>query len=370
VAIGVKLNYIDKEEISMKKVLMVLLLMILSFTFIGCDGSGNDGDPETLIIQFVPSTTIDSDKLTLLKNLEEMLEAELATAGYEINVNIGVGTSYASVIEAMVSGQVHVGFLTSQQYAYTTLEFPDKVEVILTSVRNAYEIQIDSEGNEITDKATLIAAANASGYAGETTSEHKVSSYYSMLLVRTEDLAEYETNGVSALAGKSVGVQSTTSGSGYVYPSFLLYQNELSFVTGTPDASEGEVKAVTIGGHQNAVLGLLNEDVDAVFAFFDARYSTDSYTSWQDANPDENIFDYTSVVALTDPIFNDTISAVTSLSDGLKEAIQDAFMEIIQTEDGLEVLAIYNHTGYMVAEDASYESERELYQFLHQDDKD
>jgi len=353
----------------MKKVLLVLLLMVVSFVFVGCDNNAETGDPETLIIQFVPSTTIDSDKLTLLKNLEEMLETRLATAGYDINVNIGVGTSYASVIEAMVSGQVHVGFLTSQQYAYTTLEFPGKVEVILTSVRNAYEIQIDDDGNEITDKAALITAANTTGYNAATTSEHKVSSYYSMLLVRTEDLAEYETNGLAALAGKKVAVQSTTSGSGYVYPSFLLYQNELEFVTGTPNAANGEVQAVTIGGHQNAVLALLNEDVDATFAFFDARYSTDSYTSWQDANPGVNIYDYTSVVALTDPIFNDTISAITGLSDGLKAAIQDAFIDIIGTTEGLEVLAIYNHTGYMVAVDSAYESERELYQFLHQDEE-
>ena len=367
----------------MKKILSMFLFTFLVLAMFACGGTTTAAPttagptteapttgetyPETLIIQFVPSTTIDSAKLTLLQGLELMLEEKLATAGYDINVNIGVGTSYASVIEAMVSGQVHVGFLTSQQYAYTTLEFPGKVNVILTSVRNAYEIQIDGEGNEILDKAALIAAANTTGYDAATTSAHKVSSYYSMLLVRTEDYAEYETNGIAALAGKNVAVQTETSGSGYVYPSFLLYQNDLSFVTGTPNAANGEVKATTIGGHTSAVLALLNEDVDAVFAFFDARYVSDAYTSWQDANPGVSIFDYTSVVALTDPIYNDTISVVSSLSAGLQEALQNAFIEIIATTEGAEVLSIYNHTGYMKAVDASYESERALYQFLHQD---
>ncbi len=367
----------------MKKVISAFFVIMFAITFVACNGTTtaapttagpsteapttSETYPETLIVQFVPSTTIDSEKLTLLKGLEEMLEAKLAAAGYDINVNIGVGTSYASVIEAMVSGQVHVGFLTSQQYAYTTLEFPGKVNVILTSVRNAYEIQIDNEGNEITDKAALVDAANTSGYTAATTSEYKVSSYYSMLLVRTEDYAEYEANGISALAGKSVAVQSETSGSGYVYPSFLLYQNNMSFVTGTPNAANGEVKAVTIGGHTSAVLALLNEDVDGVFTFFDARYISDAYTSWQDANPGVSIFDFTSVVALTDPIYNDTISVVSSLSAGLQEALQNAFIDIIATTEGAEVLAIYNHTGYMTAVDSSYDSERELYQFLHQD---
>jgi phosphonate transport system substrate-binding protein len=292
-----------------------------------------------------------------------MLEEELAAAGFEINVNIGVGTSYASVIEAMASGQVHVGFLTSQQYAYTTLEYPGEVEVLLTSVRDAYEIQIDDDGEEITDKAALVAAANASGYAAETTDEFTVSSYYSMLLVRTEDLDDY-ADGVADLEGKNVAVQSETSGSGYVYPSFLLYQNGLEFTqSDTPGA--GEVQATTVGGHTNAVNALLNGEVDAVFTFFDARYITAAYSTWQTANPTSNIFDFTSVVALTDPIYNDTISGLASLDDGLRAAIQDAFINIIVIDEGAEILAIYNYIGYMVAEDEDYDSERELYQFLH-----
>ena len=301
--------------------------------------------------------------------MEVLLEAQLALAADPIRVQIGVGTSYASVIEAMASGLVHVGFLTAQQYAFTTLEFPGDVEVLLTSVRNAYEVQIDGSGNEITDRAAIIAAANTDGYDAATTSDYKVSSYYSMLLVRTEDLDEYTTNGIDALAGKNVGVQSETSGSGYVYPSFLLYQNDLTFVTSdTPNAAAGEVQATTIGGHTAAVLALLMGEVDAVFTFFDARYVTDAYTTWQTANPGVDIYDYTSVVALTDPIYNDTISCVTSLNDGLKVAIQEAFMNIIDTDEGLEVLSIYNHTGYMIAQDSDYESERELYLFLHQED--
>jgi len=366
----------------MKKFLSLFTLFAFVFSFVACDdnitteltteGTTTEevttyNDPDTLVVQFVPSTTIDTAKLTLLQGLEVMLEESLADQGYDINVNIGVGTSYASVIEAMVSGQVHVGFLTSQQYAFTTLMFPDKVEVLLTSVRNAYEIQIDEDGNEITDIATLVAAANGEGYAATTTSEYKVSSYYSMLLVRAEDYAEYEDDGITALAGKNVAVQSVTSGSGYIYPSFLLYQNDMSFVTGDPVAANGEVKATTISGHTTAVNALLNGDVDAVFTYFDARYNTADFAAWQEAYPDLNIFTYTRVVDLTPPIYNDTISALQSLSPGLREAIQTAFIDIIATTEGATALAIYNHTGYLRAFDEDYDSERELYMFLHQE---
>jgi phosphonate transport system substrate-binding protein len=347
----------------LKKILSFFLLLALAFGLSAC--SGSKAVPDTLIIQFVPSTTIDSTKLTQLKTLEDMLEAELVEAGFEISVNISVGTSYASVIEAMASGQVHVGFLTSQQYAFTTLEYPGKVEVLLTSVRDAYEAQLDANDNLITDTAQIIANANATGYEATTNSAVKVDSYYAMLLVRAEDYPAYQTNGIAELKGKHVGTQSVTSGSGYVYPSFLLYQNNMSFVSGTPNAANGEVKFTTITGHEASVLALLNEEVDAVFTFFDSRYKDEPYEAWQTANPTADRYALTKVVALTPPIYNDTISGLSSLSDGLREALQEAFMTIVKTTEGAEILKIYNHSDYLIAQDEDYDSERELYQFLH-----
>jgi len=334
-------------------------------------GGGEAKDPETLIIQFVPSASVDSAMLTKVKSLEDMLEAELLDAGYEINVNISIGTSYASVIEAMASGQVHVGFLTAQQYAFITTEYPGKADVLLTSVRNAYKAQI-VDGAITEDPEVVIQNANAAGYDATSDSNFKVSSYYSMLLVRNADAALY-ADGIDALAGKHVGTQSVTSGSGYVYPSFLLSQNDLTFVTSeNPNAANGEVRYTVIGGHQNAVLALLNNEVDAVFTFFDARFHATAYNPWLVANDfDEGdyqkVIDATKVVALTTGIYNDTISTVSSLSDGLREALADAFIAIIATDEGYAALQIYNHSGYLKAKDEDYDGERELYEFLNKD---
>lgn len=348
----------------MKKLLGLLVLLLFSFGMVSCGQTAVE-DPETLIIQFVPSTSVDSAMLTKLQSLETMLEAQLLAAGYDIKVNISVGTSYASVIEAMASGQVHVAFLTAQQYAFVTTEYPGKVNVLLTSVRNAYKSQVTAAGGIITDPIQILANVNAAGYDGTSNSAVKVSSYYSMLLVRTEDYPTYVAGGIAALAGKNVGTQSITSGSGYVYPSFLLSQNNLKFVAGTPNAAAGEVKFTTISGHQNSVVALLNDEVDAVFTFLDARYHATAYTAWQEANPTLNIFTETRVVALTTGIYNDTISSISSLSAGLQAALQQAFIAVIATEDGLAALSIYNHTGYSVAIDADYDGERALYSFLH-----
>jgi len=347
----------------MRKLVLLFLFSLFVVGLVSCSDASVEGDPETLIIQFVPSTSVDSTMLTRLKGLEDMIEAELVKSGFEINVNISIGTSYASVVEAMASGQVHVGFLTAQQYAFTTLEYPGKVEVLLTSVRSAYAAQIDANGNEITDSNVIIANSRAANYNGSLHPTATVSSYFAMLLVRTADFNN-GLNSVSALAGKTVATQNDTSGSGYLYPSFLLHENDLKWVTGTPNASNGEVRRQVVAGHQSSILSLLNNEVDATFTFFDARTHATAFDSWKAANPGKNIFEETTVIALTTGIFNDTISSISSLSSGLKAAIQQAFMAVIETEDGYAALQIYNHSGYQVAVDSDYDGERAFYLFL------
>ena len=360
---------IDKRGIKLvKKVLGLIVLLLFAFGITACtEETTLPQDPETLIVQFVPSTAVDSALLLKLKSLEGMVEAQLLAAGYDINVNISISTSYASAIEAMVSGQVHVAFLTAQQYAYVTTEYPGEVEVLLTSVRDAYNAQLGAGNVVITDPATIIENANTTGYDATTNSAVKVSSYYSMLLIRQEDMAAYEAAGIDWLKGKNIGTQSTTSGSGYVYPSLLLDDNDMKFVPNAegPNAAEGEVGYTTISGHQTAVLALLNNEVDGVFTFFDSRNHATAYAAWQEANPTLNIYEVTQVAALTTPIYNDTISGLASLSTGLKTAIQNAFIAIIATTDGYDALQIYNHKGYLVAVDSDYDGERALYRFLN-----
>jgi phosphonate transport system substrate-binding protein len=348
------------------KQISLLTLLVLA----GCGATNTTEDPNTLVIQFVPSVSIDSALLTKVRNLEGLLEDALADKGYDKNINISIGTSYASVIEAMASGQVHAGFLTAQQYAFTTLEYPGKVDVLLTSVRNAYQAQLDSSNNIITDAATILENMNASGYTAATTPSVKVSSYYSALYVRNAQLAEITTAGgwQNWIKGKTIGTQSTTSGSGYVYPAVLLDQNNLKFVntaTATPNASNNEVGFKVVGGHQNSVLALLNNEVDGVFTFMDARSHPTAYNAWNEANPGKTVIGETKAAALTPAIFNDTISTISSLSEGLREALGQSFIDVIATTEGAEALAIYNHTGYLFADDADYEGERAVYRFLN-----
>lgn len=58
----------------------------------------------------------------------------------------------------------------------------------------------------------------------------------------------------------------------------------------------------------------------------------------------------------------------SSLSDELREAIADAFIAALLTENGAAALNIYQHSGYLKADDADYDGEREVWKYLHPED--
>ena len=75
----------------------------------------------------------------------------------------------------------------------------------------------------------------------------------------------------------------------------------------------------------------------------------------------ENIWDETAVVGVTPGIYNDTISVSKNsekMDEELKAALQEAFINISETEEGKEVISVYSHEGYQVTEDADYDDER------------
>lgn len=60
-------------------------------------------------------------------------------------------------------------------------------------------------------------------------------------------------------------------------------------------------------------------------------------------------------------IYNDTISVSKNskiMNDDLKEALTQAFITIGNSEEGKEVISIYNHEGYQKAKDSDYDAER------------
>ena len=48
----------------------------------------------------------------------------------------------------------------------------------------------------------------------------------------------------------------------------------------------------------------------------------------------------------------------------VKEAIQKAFINIGNTEEGQKIISIYSHKGYEIADDANYDGERDAQELI------
>ncbi|MFT4007230.1 MAG: PhnD/SsuA/transferrin family substrate-binding protein, partial [Lacrimispora sp.] len=74
-----------------------------------------------------------------------------------------------------------------------------------------------------------------------------------------------------------------------------------------------------------------------------------------------SIWEETNVIGVTPPIFNDTVSVSKTskiMDDDFKKAVQNAFINIGNTDAGKEVIAIYSHKGYQPAQSSDYDNER------------
>ena len=86
------------------------------------------------------------------------------------------------------------------------------------------------------------------------------------------------------------------------------------------------------------------------------------FRSWNsEFGRDGTIWEETGVIGVTAPIYNDTISVSKNseiMDADLIAALQQAFINIGNTDAGKEVIKIYSHNGYQVAQASDYDNER------------
>lgn len=286
----------------MKKLFLVALTLVATFALASCQAV-DYVLPDVLEVQLIPSR--DTAVLDAQRGpLEALLEAEL---GMEVNVT--VATDYNGLIEAMASNQVHVGLLAPASYVLAADE--GSAEVILKALR--YDVADD--GSPLT---TL------------------VDGYKSQLIVGKDS----GITSVADLTGKKIAISSFTSTSGFVWPANLLADNNIDPQT--------DVTWVNAGGHDNAVLAVINGDADAAFTFKDARTLV--------AGDYPNVNELVVFLQDTENIPNDTIAVIPTLDPDLKVKIQEAFLAIAADADKIAVMdAIYAHKGYATAVDSEYD---------------
>lgn len=264
--------------------------------------------PETLTVQFVPSQNADTLEAKA-KPLEKLLGDRLG-----IPVKVSVSTDYNTIIEAMASKQVDVGFLPPT--AYVLAKEKGAAEVILQAQRFGVD---DATGAKTTELVDF---------------------YKSMIIVKKDS----PIKSIEDLKGKKIAYQNVTSSAGYVWPAAVLMDAQIDPLN--------DVTPLTVKGHDQAVISVLNDDVDAAAIFQDARtlVSKDYPT----------VFEDTRVLTYTSKIPNDTISVRSDMDAAWVTKLQDAFIDIGMSEDGRKVIEeIYTHEGYVVSNDSVFDIVRE-----------
>ena len=360
----------------MKKTIALLLALVMMFALCACGQSAApaateapaaepaaDAEParphfDKLTLEFVPSKDADVI-ITGTKDLPELVKAEMATLGYDIDeVDITVGTSYDATGEAMSAGSIDLGWLPGGTYAL----YSDDVDVILTATRNGLS-------NDSTDPTTWNGEANATQKNGPQVT------YYRSLIYATP--SEYGKElAAKVAAGEELtwedldkakwAVQKTSSSAGYIYPSMWLMEN----YDGKKISDLSNVIPLD-SGYGTAFSYAAAEQVDIIVCYADGR--NDYEASWmlptdqqdetgkQGMGRSDSIWNELNVIGVTEGIYNDTV-AISKESQyytpELVAALQDCFINIINTDEGQAIFSVYSHTGYAKAVDSDYDGAR------------
>ncbi|UUX32732.1 phosphate/phosphite/phosphonate ABC transporter substrate-binding protein [Fundicoccus culcitae] len=339
----------------MKKFLALLGLtsLLVSNTALSTVSAQEPTEIDQLTVAFVPSRDPE-EIITATEPLKQLLIDELAELGFNVgNVEITVGTNYEAVGEAMAAGTADVGLIPGGTYVL----FDEDVEVLLTSTRAG--LSKDSEN-----------PADWNDGLPTETGDQQVTYYKGLIIAgpseKGQELAAKVNNGEELtwedLDSANWSVMSSSSSSGYIYPSIWLSQRyDGKMVSDLSTIVQAE-------SYASSIARLAAEQVDIVVGFADLR--RDYAEDWEgDMGREASIWEETNVIGVTPNVYNDTVSVSLNsevMTDELKEAIAQAFINISETEAGLEVISIYSHEGYQRATSEDYDNEREAQRILRE----
>lgn len=339
-----------------------LLLFVLALgliLFVGCSNEdSNDAvDNETgntkiekLVVGFVPSREPD-EIVTATEPLKELLTEELATAGYDVEeVEITVGTNYEAIGEGLSAGTIDIALIPGGTYVL----YDDGAEVILTATRDGLSNDSDDPKDWNQNKPTEA-------------SDEQTTSYRSIIIAgpseKGQELASKVNNDEELtwedLNSATWSVMSSSSPAGYIYPALWLDENYDQTITDLE-------QAIISDSYGSAFARLASGQVDIVLTYADAR--RDFEEKWNDEyGQSASIWDETDLIGVTPPVYNDTVSVSRTsdkMDDALTAAVQEAFINIGDSEEGKEVIAIYSHQGYQKADDSDYDNERKAQELI------
>ena len=319
----------------MKKLFLFLLAFVSIFALAAC---GGEEESKELNVVFVPSRDA-VDILAVTAPLSDKLKAELADLGFEFDeVNITVSADYAAAAEAARAGTADVVFLPGGTY----VTYSDALVPILAAARNSLNknsttakdwndglptLEIENSKDATTYRSIIIAGQSPKGRE------------LAAIVNAGNDLTWDDIKDAAFCTGGA------TSSASYIYPNLWLQEQFGKSIDDMPNASNA-------GGYGNSVAQIEAETCDIAALYGDARMH----------NPftEGDIFALTDVIAVSVPIANDGIQVAKHLNVKLAEALQIAFINLINDPANEEIFDIYSHAAYAPITFLGYEGTRKV----------
>ena len=286
--------------------------------------------------------------------------ALLAARGLRAEVHLDSHSNMANYAEPETVDCIvfNLGWLPGGTYAL----YSDDTEVILTATRNG--LSNDSEN-----------PTDWNGEANATKKDGPQVTYYRSLIYATpspygKELAA-KVNAGEKLTWEDLdkatwAVQKTSSSAGYIYPTLWLMEN----YDGKKISDLSNVVPLD-SGYGTAFSYAAAEQVDIIVCYADGR--NDYEASWtlpvdqkdetgkQGMGRSDSIWNELNVIGVTDGIYNDTVAISKEspyYTPEMIDALQQCFINIINTPEGQEIFSVYSHTGYAKAVDSDYDGAR------------
>lgn len=300
----------------MKKLLIFVLFSIATIGLLaGCTSSETPETKEdkkkeenkaieSITLGLVPTSQTFEEAEEQIQPFADELQKETG-----LNVEVAVEDSFESLASKMKEGKIDLGFMAS--FAYVQFAEEANIESIVKATRygsGTYKAQYN-----------VLADSN---------------------IESIEDLITKE--------GLVWAIPDKGSTSGYLFPASQMMD------MGVEDVNE-EFVVVEAGGHDGAIVSLLNGDADFATTFDDGRSTV------KDEFP--NVMEDVRVLGYSDEIPNDNISIRKDIDGKLKEQIKQVLLSFNESETVIESLGnVYRWDGIVESKDSDYDVVRSAYE--------
>ena len=264
-------------------------------------------DPGQLVFSIIP-TEETTQELDIYKPLLTALKEKTGKS-----IEFFMPTSYASVIEGMVNGWVHIGVHGPNSYVLAKEKDPN-LEVFATYTKLKGHFQEEGPG------------------------------YRAVLVVR----ADSDFDSIESLKGTIVGLADPASTSGNLMPRMVFGE-----LIGTgPELEQYFSKVVYTGGHDQSALAVKEGRVDDAFV---ATHRLDNVIDRGLAKTEDYRVLWQSGIIPQDPMVYRT-----DLCEPIKAAIRDAFLTLHENPDAKPFFGGIKSTKFVAMQDSDYDIIRKL----------